>query len=250
MPWPCPQLIAARAHLEDLLWPSACLVCSTTRVRGLCAVCRALVEHHGGPRCRRCDDACPQGLCPRCLTAGPSVWRRARAPYVYAGPIRDAIRRGKHAGDEAVFAHAAQSLLRDADVGALAVGCEAITYVPLAPGRRWSRGFNPAAILARHLGAAWGIPVVRLLRHRGGVRPQSLLRGPERAVAAQSRFAAAWHPRREHRRQVLLVDDVITTGATLHAAAQVLERLGIVRVHVVAWARHVRIHGHHGLDGL
>jgi predicted amidophosphoribosyltransferase len=250
MPWPRPDFGACAALIADLLWPTSCLGCGTARVRGLCGVCQALVQPHQSPRCRRCDDASPQRLCRRCLGAGPSVWQRARAPVVYAGPIKDMIRRGKHAGHEHVFAHAAQSLLQDAEVRALAQGCAAITYVPLAPARRWTRGYNPAAILARHLGGALGLPVLRLLRHRGGLRPQSLLQGPERAAAAHARFAPAFCPWGRPLGQVLVVDDVITTGATLHAVAQVLARLGVRRMHAVAWARHVRMHGHHAPDGL
>jgi len=114
-----------------------------------------------------------------------------------------------------------------------------IVPVPLHWTRRWRRGFNPAAILARGLADALGLPLrPGALRRRRRGRRQVGLGRRERRAALDGLFVA---PRRGARairgRVVLLVDDVVTTGATLEACAAVLKRAGARSVIGIAVAR-------------
>jgi ComF family protein len=113
---------------------------------------------------------------------------------------------------------------------------DAIVPMPLHWVRRWQRGFNQADLLARGLSRPLGVPVIRALARARATAPQAgLTRAQRRANVAGSfrvrdRAAVAG-------RHVLLVDDVMTTGATLSAAAAVLKRAGAHRVTAVTVAR-------------
>jgi ComF family protein len=125
---------------------------------------------------------------------------------------------------------AGASVLADAD---------AVVPVPLSTRRAFTRGFNQADDLARHL----GLPVWRLLRRRHGP-PQAGLPAPARAPNARHAYALGWITelslgRSIHGSTLVLVDDVMTTGATLEACAGVLVRAGAHEVRALTAARAV-----------
>jgi ComF family protein len=113
---------------------------------------------------------------------------------------------------------------------------EVIVPVPLHWTRQWGRGYNQAELLARYVGGELGLPCERLLRRRRRTAQQAMLdraarRGNVRGVFAQARGARAAG------RHVLLVDDVMTTGATLGEAARVLGDAAVATVSVLTAAR-------------
>jgi ComF family protein len=119
------------------------------------------------------------------------------------------------------------------DIRALAADCEVCVPVPLAPARARTRGYNQSAILARMIGRALRLPVRYCLRRVRNTPPQHLLGNAQRrrnligAFAAKGRVSGA----------VLLVDDVITSGETMRAAAQALLDAGALKVIAIALAR-------------
>lgn len=106
----------------------------------------------------------------------------------------------------------------------------AVTWVPTSAARRRDRGFDQSALLARHVGRALGVPAVGLLRRCPGP-PQTGRRLVERWQVA------GFHVSGPCARDVLVVDDVVTSGATVSAAARVLRGAGVERVVVLALAR-------------
>ena len=124
-------------------------------------------------------------------------------------------------------------------------GVDAITWVPLARRRLAERGYDQARALADALGRRTGIPVRRLLMRALATAPQAQRRGRERREAMRGAFVAT----RSAPARVLLVDDVLTTGATAAACAQALAAAGARRIHLVTAARSVHGppgHGPHG----
>jgi predicted amidophosphoribosyltransferase len=112
-----------------------------------------------------------------------------------------------------------------------------LAYVPPDPDRRLQRGHHAAERLARELSALWTLPLEPLLtRGRGSTRQRGLSRTERRG-----NVAAAFHPVGGVPAQVVLVDDVYTTGATAGAAASALRKGGARRVEVVTFARTIRI---------
>ena len=174
-------------------------------------------------------------LCPRCRRrlrfaggqplpfAGLGVW----AAVLYEGPARELVR--------ALKFRAAAGLADAMAAQMLAAGAPGATLVPvpLAPGRRRRRGFNQAALLARCVAARSGLPLADVLVRAGGARSQvgrgraARLSGPGGRIEVR-----APPPRR-----VLLVDDVVTTGATLGACARALRAAGAQEVAALVYAR-------------
>ena len=116
---------------------------------------------------------------------------------------------------------------------------DVITWVPLARRRRAERGYDQARALASALARLLGVPAVRLVRRRVATAPQARRTGQERRSAMRGAFGAV----RPAPGTVLLVDDVLTTGATAAACAEVLLSSGARQVHLAAAARSLRALG-------
>jgi predicted amidophosphoribosyltransferase len=153
----------------------------------------------------------------------------ARAPFLFDGPARRAVHRLKFSGWRDVASALSAAIAACDDLPPVDV----ITWVPLARRRLAERGYDQARALAVGLGHRTGIPVSRLLRRERSTGPQARRAGAERRAAMRGTFEATGAvPAR-----VLLVDDVLTTGATAAACAEVLAAAGARRIHLVTAAR-------------
>ncbi len=174
--------------------------------------------------------------CPACL-ARPMAFDRARAACLYEDPVRDLILAFKH-GDRTDLtglfatwlARAAADLLPEVD---------AIAPVPLHPLRLWSRRYNQAAEIARPLARFadkpyFAAPVMR--RRRTASQGGRSASGRQRNVSGAFEVTPLW-ARRVAGRRILMVDDVLTTGATLEACARALKQAGARGVDVAVLAR-------------
>jgi len=228
----------------DLVLPPRCPGCAAiVDADGVfCAACWPTLDFITPPYCAACGDPFelpqPDGaLCGACLASPPPYV--ARAPFAYAGAARGAVLALKH-GDRQHLAPMMAGHMRRA-AGALADGATLVP-VPLHRWRLWSRGYNQAADLARALaGLTGGTLVVDALVRRKATRPSQGLNPAERRDNLRGAFAAP--PGRRDAiagRRILLVDDVLTTGATVTACAKVLLRAGAASVGVVTFARVVR----------
>lgn len=239
------SLAALPRRLLDLALPPRCGRCEAlvNDPGSLCAECWAEMAFIGAPLCDICgvpfelqiDDA----LCGDCLARRPT-YGRARAAVVYDDASRSLILPFKHADRTDLapllarwLAQAGAALLAEADL---------LVPVPLHRRRLWRRRFNQAGLLARQLGGLADLPVdydllsrVRATRSQGGLSRQGRFRNLRGAFAV----AAAGRARLGGRRLVL-VDDVMTTGATAEACARVLCDHGAAQVDVIALARVVR----------
>lgn len=163
-------------------------------------------------------------------------------PWSYDGPITEVVRALKFGRLDYLGAHlAAEMASFPAFSRALPrTGApDAVVPVPLHWRRRWARGYNQAERIARPLAALLGAPCVEALRRRRATPPQTGLDRERRLANPRHAFAA--RGRRLNpigaRGRAVLVDDVVTTGATLRAAALVLRRTGFSEVVAVAAAR-------------
>jgi ComF family protein len=113
---------------------------------------------------------------------------------------------------------------------------DAIVPMPLHWRRRWERGFNQAELLAREIARRWNVPVERAVRRRKATAPQSGLTNSKRRLNVSGAFVLRGGAKIDGAR-VLLVDDVLTTGATAAACARVLKHGGARHVALAAVAR-------------
>jgi ComF family protein len=225
--------------LLDVVYPRRCAGCAAGGWP-FCERCRIELVRLSPPWCPRCGrprDASapvPCGDCP----PPPIAW--ARAPFLYEGPARQALIRLKFGGQRSLAESLTPAI---ASVLTLAppAGWEArpfvrapvVTWVPLGRRRRRDRGFDQAEVLARSVAAGLEVPIRPLLRRVVETSPQARRSGEERRLA----LAGAFEAREAPPERVVLVDDVLTTGATAAACAGVLVDAGAVEVGVLAAAR-------------
>jgi len=238
-----PGRIAAAAL--DLLLPPTCILCSApVDAPGLlCGECFGQLHMIGEPCCQCCGTpfelawhAAEGGLCQRCVDAPPS-FERARAALTYDNASRRLVLPFKH-GDRTDFAavlarmmaQAGTKLLREADV---------LVPVPLHRRRLFVRRYNQAALLARGLGSIAGRPaLVDALVRWQVTRTLDGRSAAERRDEVSGVFAV--RPRRAdllEGRRVLLIDDVMTSGATTSACAECLLAAGAAAVDVLTAVR-------------
>ena len=231
---------AARALLDLILPPRGFDDGASVQSSGLSGEGWSRITFLEAPVCDGCGAPFEHDLgvavrCPLCL-ASPRLYARARAACLYDETSRDLILQLKHA-DRTDLAHllsswigrAASDLIEDAD---------AIAPVPLHPWRLFRRRYNQAAELARPLSRRWGrtyLPDV-LQRRRSDSQAGRSASGRRRAVAGAFVVPPGKRKRVEGRR-ILLIDDVLTTGATAEACARALLRAGARAVDVAVVAR-------------
>lgn len=244
------RLAAAASRALDLVLPPRCLGCGgPVRVQGeLCPACWGGIRFLSEPLCSGCGaplaHALPGGRCAACF-AEPLALDRARAAIAYDAGSRPLILAFKHgARTEGVglfgrwMARAGAGLLEDADL---------VVPVPLHRWRLLRRGFNQSALLGRETARHAGRPFVPdlLLRRRHTGSQQGLGAAARRRNVTGAAFAVGpRHLERVRAARVVLVDDVLTTGATLGACAEVLRRAGAARVDAVTLARVVNAGDH------
>lgn len=234
----------ASARLLDALLPPRCLACEgEVAAQGtLCAACFAGLSPITPPFCLRCGVPFAHGgqaadeLCPRCQQRVPA-FLSARAALRYDAGAKRLILPFKHADRTDLALPLARQMAR---AGAAMLGrAELIAPVPAHWRRLLGRRYDQAALLARALGRLSGRPVVPdLLRRMRRTPPLADKGAAERAVTVEGAFALSAHGRRSVvGRRVLLVDDVVTSGATADACARVLVEAGAAAVEVLAVAR-------------
>ena len=234
---------AAKAVL-DLLFPPLCIGCrAPVADAGFCAACWSKLSFLDGPACACCGLPFPvalegENLCAACL-ARPPAFDRARAIMAYDEHSRGAILALKHAdrlelvpGFARWLARTGQNLIADSDV---------IVPVPLHRARLWQRRYNQSAEIARKLARGWKreFDPFALVRSRATPSQGAMASAKARRRNVLSAFKVP-DPGRVRGKRVLLLDDVLTTGATAEACARALKRAGAARVHVLALARVVK----------
>jgi ComF family protein len=215
-----------------VLLPQACALCRAPSAAALlCADCIAALPALG-PACPLCalpvDDA---GPCAPCRRHG-RAWQRAIGAWLYAFPVDRLVQQLKY-GRHLALADALGAGL------AAAVRCvgppwpDAIVPLPLATARQRERGFNQSQLIAHTLARELRRPLVHGLVRVRDDGPQAALAGPRRVANIHGAFAARVALDGLH---VAIVDDVMTTGATLAAATRAARDAGAARVdvHVVA----------------
>lgn len=202
----------------------------------LCAPCWAALDFLEGEGCASCGVPMEQPglICARCLQTPPDH-DGARAAVVYGGLARDLVVRLKH-GRRTGLARL-MALIMSRHAGGMADAL--LVPVPLHRWRLWRRGFNQSMVLARHIAARTGLSIEAHALMRKRATPMlGPLSARQRAKAVKGVFAVM----PENRpciagRDILLVDDVYTSGATANACAKALKRAGAASVTLLCWAR-------------
>ena len=205
----------------ELLFPSKCIICQALVKQDtpICAQCARKLKPTGAKACQKGDffDGC-------------------YSPFFYREPLRDSFHRYKFNG----FQHYSRlygKWMADCLCAHEETSFDCVTWAPLSRLRRWRRGYDQAELLAREIGRRLGLPVASTLQKRYR-RPLSKLSGDKAIRAARVLGAYTLCPRASVKgKRLLLVDDIVTSGATLSECARVLKTHGAAEVVCVTLAR-------------
>ncbi len=223
-------------RLIDGLFPPRCVGCGQLGDRW-CPRCQAQVTPLPQERlCSRCGYGLPRPAapCPACQQ-GPKQWafQQARAWAWYEGMMAQVIRALKYRRRLGLGETLARALAPWARTLPWPKGC--LVPMPLAPSRRKTRGYNQVALVARPLAWLLNMPYCPRALHRREGPSQVGQHWEQRWHNVRHVFQAV--RRRVQGRIIWLADDVMTTGATLHAAARALRQAGAQTVYALTWAR-------------
>jgi predicted amidophosphoribosyltransferase len=218
----------------DLLLPRRCLVCGGSG-GVLCGGCRDGLPRIEPPLCDRCGapTAWPVQRCREC-SGRRLAFTRARSAVAYDDAVRRLVAGWKERGLRGLADDAAALVVERLPAPA----AELVTFVPADGRRRSERGHHPAERLARALADRWQLPCRALV-----VRTRETPRQRGLALADRRRNVAGAFAARPAHGELLLVDDVYTSGSTVSAAAAALRAAGAEDVNVMTFARAIRTGG-------
>ncbi len=216
-------MIPPLEFLLDLLFPPRCVFCTALlkgEERDFCAACKKDLPWLAGTQRERTGEAF--SLCV--------------SPLRYRDSVRECLRRYKFEGHRG-YRRTLGALMAQCVRERLEGRYDVITWVPLSDKRRRERGYDQAQLLAESMAKALGSearPVLRKIRHTPA--QSGLKEDKERETNAQGAYVVCDRALAEGKR-VLVVDDIVTTGATLEACALVLREAGAAEVFCATAAR-------------
>jgi len=225
----------AWAALWNRLLPQSCLLCgSDSGAHGLCPPCHTSLPWHDGPQCPVCAIPTPQGdTCGSCIKT-PPAFDGTLAAWRYGWPLDRLIPAYKYRGQLALTHSLSEGLIQTCETTGRP---DLLLAMPLHPTRLRERGFNQSHELARLLARRLSVPVSsRLVARIKLTPPQASLPHDERHRAIRGAFEVTGAVTGQH---IALVDDVMTTGASLNELARVLKAAGARRIDCWVLARTV-----------
>lgn len=231
-----PQVAKIKGAALDFLFPQYCVGCGKEG-DFLCYSCHQSLSRITPPLCPKCGRPQPSGiLCPDCIS-WPAEIDGIRSPFRFDGVMRQAIHQLKYRNLRALVKPLAKLLWDYLTTNP--VPAEVLVPVPLHQKRLRERGYNQSGLLAQELGKLTNLPVVNdcLIRQQHAPPQARTSTVEERRSNIANAFTCRNHRLRDT--QVLLIDDVSTSGATLNACAAALKASGTTSVWGLAMAREI-----------
>ena len=218
----------------ELLFPSHCPGCQKVGEDDFCPQCREAFPWIGDLVCRRCGIALSgesvEEFCAECLRE-TRYYDQVRSVFFFRFPIRNAVLSWKYQGIKAKGELLAAYLAEFTQTSGYPPQVDMIIPIPISEKKMQKRGFNQAEVLAQAVGKALVKPVKpELLKRIKNTRSQSLLKRGERFDNVRDAFKLLFSNRVEGK-TVLLVDDIVTSSATLNECARLLKNARVRKVY-------------------
>ncbi len=223
-----------KLKILHIFFPNKCACCrKIIQYDALfCEKCEKEFEQTGGKRCKTCF--APEELCD--CKRHPKFFFRSAAPFVYKDSAKDALLRLKKMKNVRLARFFAEEMYLTVLKKYKNVQFDAIIPVPLHKAREKARGYNQSMLIANELSAMLKVPVMdKVLRQHDKAKPQHTLNHKQRRENVKGIYRASGIPIECQR--VLLVDDIMTSGATLNECAKMLRIEGVTKIYCVSAAR-------------
>lgn len=237
------RLGRAGGAILDLVLPRACAVCERLLDAGdvgvVCGRCWSRARVLPAPRCDRCGHPLRPGACQWCALLPPYVRAARSVCWIPGGTAGRIVHALKYAGWSGVAAQMAERMSRVAFPSDVEAERSALVPVPLARARERERGFNQSELLARGVAERWRVPIwPRAVERARATATQTRLTPESRRNNVCGAFRLAPSARSALRgAHVVVVDDVVTTGATVLECARVLFDGGARIVSILTFGR-------------
>jgi ComF family protein len=232
--------------VADVVYPPLCIICGARlghEERHVCAACLRRLPLIEGPRCPVCcrpirTRGGSAQVCGACRLRPRRLIDRVAAAGEYQAGLKQLIHLYKYRHHQFLSRLLVNLVVRQARETGILEHADWLVPIPLHWTRKRWRGFNQALELARGLSGACGVPVMapRSFRRVRRTTPQVRLNAPSRAANMKGAFAVR-SPKLVHGARLVLIDDVLTTGATAEECARVLRHAGAVDVRLLTIAR-------------
>lgn len=216
----------------DILYPTTCVFCSRIEHNGICEKCNSELVYIREPRCMCCGKPIrykEQEYCMDCKGAA-FAFEQGRSLWLHKDPVKGSIYQFKYKNRRIYAQVYARKLAKVYKNLIMKWGVNTIIPVPLHRKRRRIRGYNQAEVLAKYLGRELEIPVeINAIYRIKHTAPQKKLDNKDRRKNLSKAFLVSdeW----KVKQKVLLIDDIYTTGSTIHAIATKLKRSGVEKVY-------------------
>ena len=215
-----------------ILFPQTCYFCGRIGTEPMCPECRKKVEYIEEPRCKRCGKPIryqEKEFCHDC-TEKEFFYEQGRSIWLHKGPVKWSVYQFKYKNRRVYAEYYAEECYRLYARQLKEWKIDLIVPVPLHKRRRRKRGYNQAEILACQLGRLSGIPVsAKSVVRMKNTRPQKELNDKERKKNLHDAFGVI--KTFQTTRNVLIVDDIYTTGNTINSMARSLKEKGVEKVY-------------------
>lgn len=219
-----------------LFYPPRCPGCDEVIVpdEELCGICKESIHTVQEPVCKRCGKPMQDErgeYCTDCMKK-KHCYQQGKAVFVYRGVIRQSMYRFKYSNKREYAAYYAKVAARLHGDWVKRNGIEVLVPIPMYIGKQRRRGYNQAEVFARALGRELGIPVdTELVKRVRNTIPQKELSDKERRHNLKNAFQLT--PNIVEYSQIMLIDDIYTTGSTMDAVAEVLLSGGAKNVYYI-----------------
>lgn len=214
------------------LFPNTCPFCGKVSGTGICDACRKKLPYIREPYCMRCGKPIRRNEDEYCYDCGrhSHFYESGRAVWLHSSSVRPAIYQFKYHNRRIYSCTFAREMVKEYGRLICKWQIAIIVPIPLSKSRKRKRGYNQAELLANEIGRIMNIPVdARSLIRKKNTAPQKIMDARGRKKNLQHAFA--WNAPRLQGENVLLIDDIYTTGSTIDAAAEILKLAGAEKVY-------------------